>query len=45
MQMQFTLAPAPEDAAREKGRLLFAAPVEFLKGVVAMAGLDRKSVV
>lgn len=39
MQMQFTLAPEPEDAAREKGRLMFAAPVEFVKGVVAMAGL------
>lgn len=39
MQMQFTLAPDPEEAAREKGRLMFAAPVEFLKGVVAMSGL------
>ena len=39
MQMQFTLAPEPETAAREKGRLMFAAPVEFLKGVVAMSGL------
>ena len=39
MQMQFTLAPPPEEAAREKGRLMFAAPVEFLKGVVAMSGL------
>ncbi|MBZ4021155.1 YihA family ribosome biogenesis GTP-binding protein [Rhodobacter sp. TJ_12] len=39
MQMQFTLAPAPDDASRERGRLLFAAPVEFLKGVVAMSGL------
>ena len=39
MQMQFTLAPQPDEACREKGRLLFAAPVEFLKGVVAMSGL------
>ncbi|MCL7465156.1 ribosome biogenesis GTP-binding protein YihA/YsxC [Phaeovulum sp. NW3] len=39
MQMQFTLAPTPDDASLEKGRLMFAAPVEFLKGVVAMSGL------
>ena len=39
MQMQFPLAPEPEMEAREKGRLLFAGPVEFLKGVVAMDGL------
>ncbi|MFP1646386.1 ribosome biogenesis GTP-binding protein YihA/YsxC [Pontitalea aquivivens] len=39
MQMQFTLAPTPDDATLEKGRLMFAAPVEFLKGVVAMSGL------
>jgi GTP-binding protein len=37
--MNFTLAPAPEDEAREKGRLLFAGPVTFVKGVVAMSGL------
>ena len=37
--MQFTLAPEPEDEAREKGRLLFAGPVTFVKGVVAMSGL------
>jgi GTP-binding protein len=37
--MQFTLAPEPEDSAREKGRLLFAGPVTFVKGVVAMSGL------
>lgn len=35
----FTLAPEAEDAAREKGRLLFAGPVDFVKGVVAMSGL------
>lgn len=39
MQMHFTLAPEPDAAVREKGRLMFAAPVEFLKGVVAMSGL------
>lgn len=39
MQMQFPLAPEPEFAEREKGRLLFAGPIEFLKGVVAMDGL------
>ncbi|MBW6506115.1 MAG: ribosome biogenesis GTP-binding protein YihA/YsxC [Rhodobacteraceae bacterium] len=39
MQMQFSLAPEPEEEAREKGRLMFAGPVEFLKGVVAMDGL------
>ncbi len=39
MQMQFTLAPEPDEESRERGRLMFAAPVEFLKGVVAMSGL------
>lgn len=39
MTMSFTLAPEPEDEAREAGRLLFAGPVEFVKGVVAMPGL------
>lgn len=34
--MTFTLAPEPEFAAREAGRLLFAGPVDFLKGVTAM---------
>jgi GTP-binding protein len=37
--MQFSLAPEPDQFARERGRLLFAAPVDFLKGVVAMSGL------
>jgi GTP-binding protein len=37
--MQFTLAPDPEDEARETGRLMFAGPVTFVKGVVAMSGL------
>lgn len=39
MSMAFTLAPEPEDEAREAGRLLFAGPIEFVKGVVSMAGL------
>ena len=39
MNLQYTLAPDPDDAAREAGRLLFAGPVDFVKGVVAMAGL------
>ncbi|WP_372839146.1 ribosome biogenesis GTP-binding protein YihA/YsxC [Phaeovulum sp.] len=39
MQIQFALAPEPDHDAREKGRLLFAGPVDFLKGVVAMDGL------
>lgn len=39
MALTFTLAPDPEDEAREQGRLLFAGPVTFVKGVVAMSGL------
>lgn len=39
MKQVFTLAPAPDEAAAEAGRLLFAGPVAFLKGVVAMDGL------
>ncbi len=39
MTVAFPLAPEPEEAAREKGRLMFAGPIEFLKGVVAMDGL------
>jgi GTP-binding protein len=39
MTMTFTLTPEPEEDAREAGRLLFAGPVTFVKGVVAMAGL------
>ncbi|TYB80763.1 ribosome biogenesis GTP-binding protein YihA/YsxC [Maritimibacter fusiformis] len=45
--MPFPLAEPPDAAAREAGRLLFAAPTEFLKGVVAMDGLppgDRPEV-
>lgn len=37
--LTFKLAPEPDDAAREAGRLLFAGPVDFVKGVTAMAGL------
>ena len=39
MSMVFSLAPEPEEAPREAGRLLFAGPVTFVKGVVAMSGL------
>lgn len=39
MAMTFTLTPDPDDEAREAGRLLFAGPVTFVKGVVAMSGL------
>lgn len=39
MTMQFPLAEEPDDYSREKGRLLFAGPVDFVKGVVAMSGL------
>lgn len=38
-QMQFKLVDEPEFEASEKGRLLFAGPVDFVKGVVAMSGL------
>jgi GTP-binding protein len=37
--LKFTLAPPPSDEDREAGRLLFAGPVTFVKGVVAMPGL------
>jgi GTP-binding protein len=37
--LTFTLAEDPSDEDREAGRLLFAGPVTFVKGVVAMAGL------
>ncbi len=39
MNLPFPLAEDPEFAAREAGRLLFAGPVDFVKGVVAMSGL------
>jgi GTP-binding protein len=47
MSLTFSLADEPEDDARETGRLLFAGPVDFVKGVTAMAGLpaaDRPEV-
>lgn len=39
MTIAFNLAPEPDADAREAGRLLFAGPVDFVKGVVAMSGL------
>ena len=39
MEIRFPLAPKPETEEAEKGRLLFAAGSEFLKGVVAMDGI------
>ncbi|MFN7225279.1 MAG: ribosome biogenesis GTP-binding protein YihA/YsxC [Paracoccaceae bacterium] len=37
--LRFPLAEQPDDLTRERGRLLFAGPVDFVKGVVAMSGL------
>jgi GTP-binding protein len=39
VQLTFPIAEAADPAQAEVGRLLFAGPVEFVKGVVAMAGL------
>ena len=39
MQLTYPLAAPAEPDQAEAGRLLFAGPVEFVKGVVAMAGL------
>lgn len=39
MELTFPLAPAPDAATAEKGRLLFAGGADFLKGVVAMDGM------
>lgn len=39
MKVAFPPAPAPSPEAAESGRLLFAGPVDFIKGVVAMDGL------
>ena len=47
MALSFPVAEAPDDAACEAGRKLFAGSVDFLKGVVAMDGLppaDRPEV-
>lgn len=41
MKVSFTEAPEPEKASAEEGRLLFAGPVDFVKGVVAMDGLPE----
>lgn len=37
--LPFPLAEEPDDFSRERGRLMFAGPVDFVKGVVAMPGL------
>ena len=45
--LPFPLVAEPDAAAIEAGRLLFAGPVDFLKGVVAMSGMppaDRREV-
>ena len=39
MTLPFPLAEAPDPAAAERGRQLFAGPVDFLRGVVTMDGL------
>ncbi|MBL9058807.1 MAG: YihA family ribosome biogenesis GTP-binding protein [Mangrovicoccus sp.] len=39
IRLPFPIAPEPDDIARERGRMLFAAETAFLKGVVAMDGL------
>ncbi|WP_120500680.1 ribosome biogenesis GTP-binding protein YihA/YsxC [Roseovarius sp. EL26] len=39
MKLPFPLVEAPDSIAAEAGRKLFAGPVDFLKGVVAMSGL------
>lgn len=38
-QLPFPIADAPDPQTEERGRLLFAGPTEFVKGVVAMDGL------
>ena len=37
--LPFPLAEVPDEITAERGRKLFAGPVEFLKGVVALEGL------
>ncbi|MTH76285.1 ribosome biogenesis GTP-binding protein YihA/YsxC [Paracoccus aestuariivivens] len=47
MKVSFPIAPEPEAEIAEEARLLFAGPIDFLKGVVAMDGLppaDRPEV-
>ncbi len=41
MQLPFPLAEDPDAPSKEAGRLMFAGPVDFAKGVVAMAGLPE----
>ena len=41
MKITFTIAEPPEAAEAEAGRLLFAGPCDFVKGVVAMDGLPE----
>ena len=47
MKVAFPIAPEPDPEVAEAARKLFAGPVDFLKGVVAMDGLppaDRPEV-
>ena len=47
MTLPFPEAPDPDPAEAERGRKLFAGPVEFVKGVVEMSGLppaDRSEI-
>jgi GTP-binding protein len=47
MKLAFPVAETPDGASAEAGRKLFAGPVDFLKGVVAMSGMppaDRAEV-
>ena len=39
MTLPFPVAPDPVEMTAENGRKLFAGPIDFLKGVVAMSGL------
>ena len=39
MELRFSPAPDPDHETSELGRKLFAGPVDFVKGVVAMSGL------
>lgn len=39
MTLPFPVAPDPDEMTAETGRKLFAGPIDFLKGVVAMSGL------
>ena len=41
MALPFPVAEEPDTPALERGRLLFAGPVDFVKGVVAMEGLPE----